>query len=75
MRKVFVVLFLAYLYCFFGSCVFGMEAVSVENLKPGFVYFGPVGDGGWTFMHDKGRREMEKAFPGMGEVDAIEESL
>lgn len=65
MRKVFVVLFLAYLYCFFGSCVFGMEAVSVENLKPGFVYFGPVGDGGWTFMHDKGRREMEKAFPGL----------
>lgn len=35
------------------------------DLKAGFVYVGPVGDGGWTYMHDKGRQEMEKAYPGM----------
>ena len=29
-------------------------------LKMGFVYVGPVGDGGWTFAHDVGRKAMEK---------------
>jgi basic membrane protein A and related proteins len=26
----------------------------------GFVYVGPVGDGGWTYAHDQGRRFLEK---------------
>jgi len=30
-----------------------------EPLKVGFVYLGPVGDFGWTYSHDLGRREME----------------
>ncbi|MBD2357570.1 BMP family ABC transporter substrate-binding protein [Tolypothrix sp. FACHB-123] len=30
-----------------------------EPLKVGFVYFKPVGDFGWTYSHDLGRREME----------------
>ena len=31
-----------------------------EKLKVAFVYVGPVGDAGWTFAHDKARKEMEK---------------
>jgi basic membrane protein A len=31
-------------------------------LKIAFVYVGPVGDAGWTFAHDKGRREMAAEF-------------
>jgi basic membrane protein A len=65
MRKSFVVAFVALLCCFCAGVAFGMEAVPVEELKPGFVYIGPVGDGGWTFMHEKGRLEMEEAFPGL----------
>jgi simple sugar transport system substrate-binding protein len=30
-----------------------------EVLKVGFVYVGSVGDFGWTYAHDLGRREME----------------
>lgn len=30
-----------------------------EPLKVGFVYIGTVGDFGWTYSHDLGRREME----------------
>lgn len=30
-------------------------------LKVAFVYVGPVGDGGWTFAHDTGRRQAEQA--------------
>ncbi len=33
-----------------------------EPLKIAFAYVGPVGDGGWTFAHDNGRKEIEKAF-------------
>ena len=32
-----------------------------EPLKIGFVYVGPIGDAGWTYQHDIGRKEMEKA--------------
>ena len=31
-------------------------------LKVAFAYVGPVGDGGWTFAHDNGRKAVEKAF-------------
>ena len=32
-----------------------------EPLKIGFVYVSPIGDAGWTYQHDQGRKEMEKA--------------
>ncbi len=36
-------------------------AASKEPLQIAFAYVGPVGDGGWTFAHDNGRKAMEKA--------------
>jgi simple sugar transport system substrate-binding protein len=32
-----------------------------EPLKVGFVYVSPIGDAGWTFQHESGRRQMAKA--------------
>jgi simple sugar transport system substrate-binding protein len=37
-------------------------APSAEPLKIAFAYVGPVGDGGWTFAHDNGRKAIEAAF-------------
>ncbi len=37
-------------------------APKAEPLKIGFAYVGPVGDGGWTFAHDNGRKAVEKEF-------------
>ena len=34
---------------------------ATDKLKVGFVYVGPVGDHGWTYQHDQGRLDMEKA--------------
>ncbi len=48
-----------------AGVAWGFPAVQENDLKAGFVYVGPIGDGGWTFMHDKGRLEMEEAFPEM----------
>ncbi len=33
-----------------------------EPLRIAFAYVGPVGDGGWTFAHDNGRKAIEKEF-------------
>ena len=33
-----------------------------DKLKVGFIYVGPIGDHGWTYMHDKSRLAVEKAF-------------
>ncbi len=34
-------------------------AANEKNVKAGFIYVGPVGDAGWTWSHDQGRKEME----------------
>lgn len=42
---------------------FANEVFSEQNpLKIGFVYIGPVGDGGWTYSHDLGRKHIESVF-------------
>lgn len=41
----------------------GLPARAQDNpLKVGFVYIGPVGDGGWTYQHDQGRLQVEEHF-------------
>jgi len=37
-------------------------AMAEDKTKVGFVYVGPVGDGGWTFEHNEGRLAVEEAF-------------
>jgi basic membrane protein A len=38
------------------------EPTKAEALKVGFIYVGPVGDAGWTFAHDNGRKHIEQKF-------------
>ncbi len=38
------------------------EPAKPQPLKIAFAYIGPVGDGGWTFAHDNGRKAVEKEF-------------
>jgi basic membrane protein A and related proteins len=37
-------------------------ASAPEPLKVAWVYIGPVGDAGWTFAHDQGRKAVEAEF-------------
>lgn len=37
-------------------------AAKVEPLKVAFAYVGPVGDGGWTYAHDNGRKAVQQAY-------------
>lgn len=52
MRKL-VLLFSLLLFAFSGTTAFA------KDIKAAFVYVGPVGDGGWTYAHDQGRKAME----------------
>ena len=36
-------------------------AADADPLKVGFVYVSPVGEAGWSYQHDLGRRAMERA--------------
>ncbi|MEK0165466.1 MULTISPECIES: BMP family ABC transporter substrate-binding protein [unclassified Phaeobacter] len=37
-------------------------ALAEDKTKVGFVYVGPVGDGGWTYEHDQGRKAVVAEF-------------
>ncbi len=64
MKKM-ICLVIALVFIVFAGTAFAIDAVPEEDLKAGFIYIGPVGDGGWTYMHEQGRLEMEEAFPEM----------
>ncbi len=38
------------------------SAIAQDTTKVGFIYVGPVGDGGWTYEHNKGRVAVEEHF-------------
>jgi simple sugar transport system substrate-binding protein len=43
-----------------GAALFAASAQ--QKLKVGFIYVGPVGDMGWTFQHEVGRRAISEQF-------------
>ena len=40
----------------------GLPAFAQDPLKVGFIYVGPVGDMGWSFQHDLGRKAIEETY-------------
>ena len=36
-----------------------LGSANADQKKIGFIYIGPPGDHGWTYMHDQGRQYME----------------
>lgn len=47
-------------------------AFAQEPLKVGFIYLGPIGDFGWTWAHEKGRKAMVEALGGAIEANYVE---
>jgi basic membrane protein A len=43
-----------------------------QKLKIGFIYVGPVGDHGWSYQHDVGRKAIEKEFGNRVETTFVE---
>ncbi|MCP5085775.1 MAG: BMP family ABC transporter substrate-binding protein [Rhodobacteraceae bacterium] len=51
---------------------FSGAALADDPVKVGFVYVGPVGDGGWTYYHDLGRIAVEEAYGDKVETTFVE---
>ena len=49
-----------------------VSASAKDPVKVGFIYVGPIGDHGWTYRHDIGRQDVEKAFGDKVETVYIE---
>ena len=45
------------------ASVLGAAGGAPEALKVGFIYVGPVGDYGWSYAHDQGRKYLEATVP------------
>lgn len=49
-----------------------LTAAAESPAKIGFVYVSPIGDAGWTYQHDEGRKQMEKALGSKIETRYVE---
>lgn len=47
-------------------------APAPDKLKIGFMYVSPIGDGGWTFQHDLGRKAIQDKFGDRIETSFVE---
>ncbi|MEM9147342.1 MAG: BMP family ABC transporter substrate-binding protein [Pseudomonadota bacterium] len=45
-----------------AAAALGPHARAADPVKAAWVYIGPIGDHGWTYAHDQGRLDVEKAF-------------
>jgi basic membrane protein A and related proteins len=50
----------------------GRGAFAAAPLKVGYIYLGPIGDFGWTWAHEKGRKAMVEALKGQVVADYVE---
>jgi basic membrane protein A len=65
--------FAAFTWIFFSGTVLGpVQAEAQEALKAAFIYVGPVGDLGWSWEHDRGRKMLETELGGKVKTAYIE---
>jgi basic membrane protein A and related proteins len=50
----------------------GSGARAADPVKVGLVYLGPIGDWGWTWAHERGRKAMVEALKGQVVADYVE---
>jgi len=50
----------------------GGEATAQQKMKVGFIYVGPVGDFGWSYQHDEGRKAVVAKYGDRVETTFVE---
>ncbi|MBS0300757.1 MAG: BMP family ABC transporter substrate-binding protein, partial [Proteobacteria bacterium] len=48
------------------------SGASAEPLKTAWIYVGPVGNAGWSFEHDLGRKQVQAAFGSRVQTSFVE---
>ncbi len=60
-RTILILLFVCLIGIMLTGCDNNKEGQKArENLKVGFLFVGPIGDGGWNYAHNKGLLEIEE---------------
>jgi basic membrane protein A and related proteins len=54
------------------ACSAARAQAPAEPLKVGFVYVSPIGEAGWTYQHDLGRKAMENALGAQVRTTVVE---
>ena len=54
-----------------GAALLATASLSAQT-KVGFVYVSPIGDAGWTYQHELGRKQLEAAFKGKVTTQFVE---
>jgi basic membrane protein A len=68
-----LVVFVLFTWVFFAGGEFGpAKAEAKEAQKAAFIYVGPIGDLGWTWEHDRGRKALEEKLGDKIETTYIE---
>jgi basic membrane lipoprotein Med (substrate-binding protein (PBP1-ABC) superfamily) len=58
-----LVVFASFTWVFYsGGGLQPAKAEAAEALKAAFIYVGPIGDLGWSWEHDRGRKMLETEF-------------
>ncbi len=52
---------------------FALISSAEKKLKAAFIYVGPIGDGGWTYAHNDGRKALEKLGVETAYVESVPE--
>ena len=47
-------------------------APAADKLKIGFMYVSPIGDGGWTYQHELGRKAIQEKYGDKIETSMVE---
>ncbi len=61
------------LACMTGVAAAQAPAAAGAPVKVGYVYVSPIGDAGWTYQHDHGRKQMETALGGKVKIEVRRE--
>jgi simple sugar transport system substrate-binding protein len=55
-----------------AAAAFAQGAAAKDHIKVGFVYVSPIGDAGWSYQHDQGRKYMDKKLGDKVETQYVE---
>lgn len=69
MKKILGLFLLLAVFCCSASA---NTAIPYKNQKFGYLYIGPVGDAGFTYMHEKGREYMHEKLPELPKSTIVE---
>jgi len=75
MKRLLALMLAVVMICTVALTGCGSSSSKTEGVKAGFIYIGPIGDGGYTYAHNQGRLYLEEKLKDKGVTTAYLESV